>query len=193
MRKNRMNEIVEAAHKLFCEKGYEATSISDLCEATNLTNAGIYHYIKSKEDLLNKVDERYYQRIKAALTKQRTGRDAEEDFREFIGSLVKEIFAEEDTAHLLLTKALDRGEMSEQAKERRRDVTEIVRQRLREIAPKNGSIDINSAAFVLIGIVTWSSFWFKPGGKMSVDDLIDQLSELFLKGFLGSRKRTARS
>src|SRR6516162_8972292 len=35
-----------------CHKGYEATSMNDIAEAAGLTKAGIYHYIRGKEDLL---------------------------------------------------------------------------------------------------------------------------------------------
>ncbi|NUR86245.1 MAG: TetR/AcrR family transcriptional regulator [Nonomuraea sp.] len=37
---------------LFAQQGYAATSIRDLARAVGLTNAGIYHHVASKEDLL---------------------------------------------------------------------------------------------------------------------------------------------
>ncbi|WP_336207607.1 TetR/AcrR family transcriptional regulator [Nonomuraea sp. LPB2021202275-12-8] len=41
-----------AAVLLFARQGYAATSIRDLARAVNLTNAGIYHHVSSKEALL---------------------------------------------------------------------------------------------------------------------------------------------
>ncbi|GGT14940.1 TetR/AcrR family transcriptional regulator [Nonomuraea spiralis] len=41
-----------AAVRLFARHGYAATSIRDLARAVNLTNAGIYHHVPSKEALL---------------------------------------------------------------------------------------------------------------------------------------------
>src|SRR5437764_628161 len=35
-----------------CRKGYEATSMNDIADAVGLTKAGIYHYIRGKEELL---------------------------------------------------------------------------------------------------------------------------------------------
>src|SRR5260370_17284959 len=35
-----------------CHKGYEATSMNDIADAVGLTKAGIYHYIRGKEELL---------------------------------------------------------------------------------------------------------------------------------------------
>ncbi|MFI7450675.1 TetR/AcrR family transcriptional regulator [Nonomuraea sp. NPDC049714] len=44
--------IRSAAVLLFARQGYAATSIRDLARAVNLTNAGIYHHVSSKEALL---------------------------------------------------------------------------------------------------------------------------------------------
>lgn len=179
-----MNEIIEVAFKLFREKGYETTSVTDLCEEMNLTKAGLYHYIKSKEELLKKVDEHYYERIKATMTRERTGQNAEEAFREFLSNFVKEILEDKDVVRFSMTRALSRGSLWGEAKSRRREIAEIVKDKLREIRPKASNMDITTATFVLIGMVTWTSFWFRRDGTMSIDDLVDQLSRLFLRGFL---------
>ncbi|WP_219471615.1 TetR/AcrR family transcriptional regulator [Nonomuraea rhizosphaerae] len=41
-----------AAVLLFARQGYAATSVRDLARAVNMTNAGIYHHVSSKEALL---------------------------------------------------------------------------------------------------------------------------------------------
>ncbi|WP_343949757.1 TetR/AcrR family transcriptional regulator [Nonomuraea longicatena] len=45
-------KIKAAAIDLFARDGYAATSIRDLARAVNMTNAGIYHHVTSKEALL---------------------------------------------------------------------------------------------------------------------------------------------
>ncbi|WP_084963719.1 TetR/AcrR family transcriptional regulator [Thermoactinospora rubra] len=44
--------IKSAAVLMFAQRGYAATSIRDLAKAVNMTNAGIYHHVASKEALL---------------------------------------------------------------------------------------------------------------------------------------------
>ncbi|HEY8393966.1 MAG TPA: helix-turn-helix domain-containing protein, partial [Thermaerobacter sp.] len=51
----REQEIVEAARKLFREKGYYATTMQDIADAVGLQKASLYHYIKSKEALLLRI------------------------------------------------------------------------------------------------------------------------------------------
>jgi AcrR family transcriptional regulator len=48
----RRAEVVTAAAALFARRGYHATSIEDLLEATGLTRGGLYHYMDGKQDLL---------------------------------------------------------------------------------------------------------------------------------------------
>src|SRR5262249_46910031 len=49
--------LVSAAARLFAEKGYHATSMTDLTEAAGLGRGGLYHYIDSKLDLLFMIHE----------------------------------------------------------------------------------------------------------------------------------------
>ena len=60
---NNRIKILNAAWKLFEEKGYEETTVDEIIEATNTSKGTFYHYFKSKEDLLSLFsyifDERY--------------------------------------------------------------------------------------------------------------------------------------
>jgi AcrR family transcriptional regulator len=48
----RRTEVIDLATKLFAERGYSGTSVSDLTRATQLGKGALYHYIESKENLL---------------------------------------------------------------------------------------------------------------------------------------------
>src|SRR5690242_21930048 len=50
--RRRQQEIVEAAARVFHEKGYESTSIQDIADAVGILKGSLYYYITSKEDLL---------------------------------------------------------------------------------------------------------------------------------------------
>lgn len=50
------NRILDAATKLFWEKGYEQTTIQDIVDALgDLSKGAIYHHFKSKDDIVNAV------------------------------------------------------------------------------------------------------------------------------------------
>ena len=54
----RRDQIIEAAERLFYEKGYEQTSVQDVLDALSLSKGGFYHYFQSKIELLEAVCRR---------------------------------------------------------------------------------------------------------------------------------------
>lgn len=48
-------KIFEAAVRLIQERGYEKTTIADICAASEITTGAFYHYFMSKQDILRGV------------------------------------------------------------------------------------------------------------------------------------------
>ena len=69
-----VNAALEHAMDVFWSKGYEATSLDDLCEATGLSRSSLYATFGNKRDLLLQTVDRYIERrtpnIKAVLARQ---------------------------------------------------------------------------------------------------------------------------
>lgn len=55
----RKQEIMDEAKKLFLEKGYENTSMTDIASAIHVTEGLCYRYYKSKQELFKKVIDEY--------------------------------------------------------------------------------------------------------------------------------------
>ncbi len=51
--------VVDSARRLFYERGYDAASFSDIVAASGLQRGNIYHYFRSKDEILRAVVERY--------------------------------------------------------------------------------------------------------------------------------------
>ncbi len=54
----RKKQILETAEKLFCEKGYEKTSVQDILDELKLSKGSFYHHFESKELLLQGMCEK---------------------------------------------------------------------------------------------------------------------------------------
>jgi hypothetical protein len=49
---DRKQHVIEVAHKLFIEKGFQATSIQDILETSGISKGTFYNYFSSKNELL---------------------------------------------------------------------------------------------------------------------------------------------
>jgi AcrR family transcriptional regulator len=58
----RPDELATAALKLFCQRGYYATSIDDVAREAGVTKGAVYHHFASKDELLVAALEGYWQR-----------------------------------------------------------------------------------------------------------------------------------
>lgn len=52
---NRKMEIIQAASECFSEKGYFASSVSDICKAAGIAKGGFYWHFSSKKEALKEV------------------------------------------------------------------------------------------------------------------------------------------
>lgn len=85
-------EVLDIARNLFWERGYEGTSIKELIEATGMTPPSIYAAFGSKEELYDRVLDRYAETFGQTLLH---GLLSEPDLRRAVSKTVH------DWAHLL--------------------------------------------------------------------------------------------
>ena len=56
-----VEKILDAAQRLFLEKGYDNTTIQDIVdELGGLTKGAVYHHFKSKEEIMDAVGDRMF-------------------------------------------------------------------------------------------------------------------------------------
>ena len=56
-----VEKILDAAERLFLERGFERTTIQDIVdELGGLTKGAVYHHFKSKEEILDAVSDRMF-------------------------------------------------------------------------------------------------------------------------------------
>lgn len=65
----RRQELIDAALTLFCDKGYDKTSVNEILNKVGVAKGTFYHYFKSKEDLLDQLVERLSDRFMTEIDK----------------------------------------------------------------------------------------------------------------------------
>jgi AcrR family transcriptional regulator len=61
--KKRDREVLDAAAKVFFERGYSDASVQDVADELGILKGSLYHYIKTKEDLLFRLLEETHDQI----------------------------------------------------------------------------------------------------------------------------------
>lgn len=62
----RRTELLDSALKLFLQRGYENTTVSDVIAAVGVSKGAFYHYFASKEDLLEALSQRFAEELLVA-------------------------------------------------------------------------------------------------------------------------------
>ncbi len=84
-KKQRTREtIARAAHELFAERGYHATTLPDIAEAADVSTRTIFAYFPSKEDILFSDFAAMKEALALALAERPEEQDALETVRQFI-------------------------------------------------------------------------------------------------------------
>ena len=65
--------ILRTAARIFAEKSYHSTSMRDISRATNVSLAGLYHYCRSKEELLFLIQDNCFGRVLERLEQRLEG------------------------------------------------------------------------------------------------------------------------
>ena len=59
----KLEHILRTSARIFAEKSYHSTSMREIARATGVSLAGLYHYCKSKEELLFLIQDHCFGRV----------------------------------------------------------------------------------------------------------------------------------
>ena len=186
--------ILRSAARIFAEKSYHSTSMRDISRATNVSLAGLYHYCKSKEELLFLIQDNCFGRVLERLEQRLQG---VEDPIAKLGIFIENhlsFFAANMAEMKVLSHEAEslRGDLYTHVSTRKDTYTKLARSILREVQETGNSkepIDLTVATYALFGMMNWIYNWYDPQGKLKVSDLADNVMKLFLNGFMSDGMR----
>jgi AcrR family transcriptional regulator len=201
----KLEHILRSSARIFAEKSYHSTSMRDISRATECSLAGLYHYCKSKEELLFLIQDHCFGRLLERL-EQRLGETSDpiQRLRIVIDNHLS-FFAANMAEMKVLSHEADSlaGDLHEHVSTRKKQYTRVVRKVLSEVQQSATSVstqkpagngqrrraaakrlDLTVATYALFGMMNWIYNWYDPRGKLSVTQLVDNISRLFLAGFL---------
>jgi TetR/AcrR family transcriptional regulator, cholesterol catabolism regulator len=189
-REDRLEEIYDKALELFVANGYEQTALSRIAKELGLTKAGLYHYFSSKEDLLFFVHERHMKRIFIPILEAAQEIiDPEERIVYFIRNYTLKAMTRDASARVLVHETNNlKTENREKITVLWKNGLDLIRKSLSEmeIEGKIGKINKTFAAFALLGMCSWTFYWFDYERQESGEELADTYAKIFLKGILNT-------
>lgn len=184
----RRAQILEKAAQLFCVKGYDSTSMSDIADEVGITKAGLYYFVESKEHLLYLITDYGLDLLEEMV---REPLKDIEDPAELLHKLIARhvhmvLHRPREVTIILHERTALTGVYREKIQQRKKDYIEFVREVLDRLKLRgDGSeLDPTAATFFLLGSLNWIYQWYKIDGRLTETDLVRELSLLFTQGFL---------
>src|SRR5712691_9548354 len=177
--------ILQAATRLFIERGFDGTSMYEIAEALGVTRTAIYYYYKNKEAILVALTDNIT-RVAAQLAEQAAQHEhlsPVEALRTVIGRHVRLIIDHGDQF-----RVVERNEERLPAKRRaaaagyRRGVvanfSAVIERGIQsgDFRPTDAVV----SALVIIGMCNWTAWWFRPDGRRSRDEVAELISDFAL-------------
>ena len=188
-------ELLTKAAEVFERRGYGQARIQDVAEALQLSRSALYHYFRSKEEILAAlVEEHTGARFDAlrALAEDKQ-RPASERLREALRKTIASRLSEGSRMRVLdqlaaempadLRKTFDKG---------RRRVLNYYAAIIEDgiAAGDFRPMDARTAALAVIGIASWTSWWYSPAGRKTPAELGDALIDIALHGLVETKGAT---
>jgi AcrR family transcriptional regulator len=185
----RLDHLLGQAARVFAERGYHSTSMRDLAAASGMSLAGMYYYVRGKEDLLLLIQERCFAGV---LEGARGAIDRESDSMERLRAFIRHhvtYFA----SHMAEMKVLSHeanalsGEVRRKINGIKRRYVDLLESLLKDAAPDGAPVDRSAAAYILFGMMNWIYNWYDPAGALDPERLADLIARIFLGGYAEAR------
>ena len=176
----RLDHLLSRAARVFADKGYHPTTMRDLSAASGMSLAGMYYYVRGKEDLLALIQERCFTRVlDGARRAIANATDPHERLQAFIRHHVG-FFAQ----HMAEMKVLSHEASPRAVLAIKRRYVDLLESILKEAAPEQSRADRSAATYILFGMMNWIYNWYDPAGEIDSGRLADLMTSIFLGGFV---------
>jgi len=187
----RLGGLLRTAAQVFARKGYHATTMRDLSRESGMSLAGMYHYVRGKEDLLFQIQQRCFSGVLAGAEAAVAGEpEPEARLRAFVRHHLA-FFAAQPAEMKVLSHEADSltGKRAEEILRLKRRYADMLQGIVRAANGAQPSV----GAYALFGMMNWTYTWYRPDGKLPPDALAQVFADLFLNGVRPPARRTPAS
>jgi TetR/AcrR family transcriptional regulator, cholesterol catabolism regulator len=183
----RRHQIIESAAALFDARGYASTSMEDVALSVSVAKPTLYHYFRSKEEILQSIHEEFIQLlIDKYLSRVSSGIEP----GELVLGAMKDIFSLMVT-HRGYVRVFFEHHRELPAEARRyiaaqRDSYEALVESAIGAGKARGifavDADTKLVTLAVFGMCNWAYQWFDVNGRYTADEIAETYWRLLLKG-----------
>ena len=177
--------ILEEAVKLFYERGFTGTTLDDIAAELGVTKPFIYTHFRGKVELLAALCKPTIELALAAVANAaaRPGTPSER-LRIAITDFTKVVLQRQPNIAIYFReeKHLSPEALAE-INVLRREFDHLLSDLLLE-GTATGEFEIQDhslAALALGGMISWAYTWYRPGGRLTIDEIANQMADLALR------------
>ena len=179
--------LLEKSAELFCTHGYARTSINDIADSLDLKRSSIYHYFANKEEILSALfDEETTRRSTSILElfDDKSLSPTERLVRAVTDGIVMRLKA---GSRFLVFDRLE-AEVPDELRTRynrsRRQILDLYSRMIADgvKAGEFRDVDVQMAAFAVIGMSNWTALWYSPSGNKSPAEIGRILVDIVIHG-----------
>jgi AcrR family transcriptional regulator len=186
--------IAKIAGDVFFAKGYQASSLQDISLKGNLSKAGIYHYFKTKEDILSYLlHNNTEQGIKALKENLRISEkdrfDARKSFEELVRTYATYLLKNKKISLLVLRERHQLGGGNRKILlQQEKALFQLLKNELKKVQNLKPEINLNLISFKIISMIHWMGYWLKDKGELTQKEAVDQNLHLIFNGILENQR-----
>ena len=188
-RDRKRQAVLRTAARLFNEKGFHATSISDIAEHLNVSKPTVYYYIGSKDEILFECVRIGLKMVEDASRVRHDDDTQGTAFDRLTAAMRK--YAEVVTADFgMCVIRVGEDPLDAASRKKLRKLKAGIDREFRSLIAQGvaeGSIapcDPKMAAFMVAGALSWIGRWYQPDGPLTPAQIADQGIALLTRGLL---------
>jgi AcrR family transcriptional regulator len=182
------DDIVQAATRVFSQRGYHGASMTDVAEALGMRKPSLYHHVRKKEDLLFAIHERMVDDLIAhTMAVFSSSASPDVKLRQIMQEAMGFVGRHRDgvTVFLAEHRALSGDRWSEIVV--KRDFYEKMVQGVIADGANVGlfvAMPTRITTKAILAMANWGYTWFRPDGTMTAEDVGDLMADIALNGLL---------
>ncbi len=177
--------VIAEASRAFGHRGYQNVSLDDIAKSLNVTKPALYHYIKSKQELLYECHSLSMEIADKALEQAvATGKTGLEKLKRLLSVYIQDFASELGASAVLHEYDAMTPNDRKRIMARRRQFDLRLRGLIQEGIDDKTIVQCNPklAVFWFMGAITGIPRWFRMGGELSGTEIADAFVQFLVQG-----------